>query len=150
MAWRRDRLHTPVFVDFSNGSGSKESTCNAGDLGSIPDLGRSPGERNGNPLQYACLENPMDRGAWQATVHVLTKNQTRLSNFHLRIKGDLCGSPENWWFLKIKRKHENVYPKSHHESPKCKLWLFTHSENLKIPLQPGPLFIFDMQQAQCP
>ena len=48
---------------------SKESACNAGDLGSIPGLGRSPGEGNGNPLQYSCLENPMDRGAWLATVH---------------------------------------------------------------------------------
>ena len=48
-----------------------ESTCNAGDLGLVPGLGRAPGEGNGNPLQYSCLENPMDRGAWQATVHGL-------------------------------------------------------------------------------
>ena len=47
----------------------KESACSAGDLGSILGLGRSPGEGNGNPLQYSCLENPIDRGAWQATVH---------------------------------------------------------------------------------
>ena len=47
----------------------KESTCNAGDMGTIPRLGRSPGEGNGNSLQYSCLGNPMDRGAWQATVH---------------------------------------------------------------------------------
>ena len=47
----------------------KESACSAGDLGSIPGLGRCPGEGNGNPLQYSCLENPIDRGAWQATVH---------------------------------------------------------------------------------
>ena len=51
----------------------KESVCNAGDLGSIPGLGRSPGEGNGNPLQYSCLENPMDRGAWQAIVHGVTR-----------------------------------------------------------------------------
>ena len=51
----------------------KESTCNAEDLGSIPGLGRSPGEENGNPLQYSCLENPMDRGARQATVHGVTR-----------------------------------------------------------------------------
>ena len=50
------------------GSDGKESACNAGDLGSIPGSGRSPGEGNGNPLHYSCLENPMDRGAWQATV----------------------------------------------------------------------------------
>ena len=53
-----------------------------GDLGSIPGLGRSPGEGNGNPLQYSCLENSMDRGAWQATVHGVAKCQTRVSNFH--------------------------------------------------------------------
>ena len=58
------------------GSDGKESACNAGDLGSAPGLGRSPGEGNGNPLQYSCLENPVDRGAWQGTVHRVTKSQT--------------------------------------------------------------------------
>ena len=67
-------------MGFLGGSESKESTCNAGDLGSIPGLGRSPGEGHGNPLQYSCLENHMDRGAWQATVHGVTKSQTRLSD----------------------------------------------------------------------
>ena len=56
----------------------KLSVCNAGDLGSTPGLGRSPGEGNGNPLQYSCLENPMDRGAWWATVHRVAKSRTRL------------------------------------------------------------------------
>ena len=56
-------------MGFPYSSVGKESACNAGDLGSIPGLGRSPGEGNGNPLQYSCLENPMDRGAWRATVH---------------------------------------------------------------------------------
>ena len=54
---------------FPGDSDSKESSCSAGDSGSIPGSGRSPGEGNGNPLQYSCLENSMDRGAWQATVH---------------------------------------------------------------------------------
>ena len=58
----------------------KESACNAGDPGSIPGLGRYSGERNSNPLQYSCLENPIDRGAWQATVHGVTKSGTLLSN----------------------------------------------------------------------
>ena len=62
------------------GSDGKESTCNAGDLGSIPGLGRSPEEGNGYPLQYSCLENSMDRGTWQATVHGVTKSWTQLSN----------------------------------------------------------------------
>ena len=57
------------------------SACNAGDLGSIPGSGRSPGEGNGNPLQYSCLENPMDGGAWWATVHGVAKSRTRLSDF---------------------------------------------------------------------
>ena len=56
----------------------KESTCNAEDLGLIPWLGRSPGVGNGIPLQYSCLENPMDRGAWQATVHKVAHSQTQL------------------------------------------------------------------------
>ena len=61
-------------------SNSKESACNAGDQGSIPELGGSSGEGNGNPLQYSCLENPMDRNTWQAAVHGVAKNQTRLSH----------------------------------------------------------------------
>ena len=65
------------------GSDDKESASNARDLGSIPELGRFPGEGNGNPLQYSCLENPMDGRAWQATVHGVTKSQTRLSDFTL-------------------------------------------------------------------
>ena len=56
-----------VDLGFPSSSDSKESACNAGDLGSIPGLGRSPGEGNGNPLQYSCLENPMDGGAWRAS-----------------------------------------------------------------------------------
>ena len=59
---------------------SKESVCSAGDLDLIPGLGRSPGGGHGNPLSKSCLENPMNRGAWQATVHRVTKSQTRLSD----------------------------------------------------------------------
>ena len=58
-----------------------EIAYNAGDPGLIPGLGRSPGEGNGNPLQYFCLENPRDRGAWWATVHGVPKSWTRLSDF---------------------------------------------------------------------
>ena len=59
-----------------------ESACNVGEPVSIPGLGRSPGEWNGNPLQYSCLENPMDRGAWRATIHGAAKGWARLSNYH--------------------------------------------------------------------
>ena len=60
-------------MGFSGGSDGKESTCLVGDLGSIPGLGRSPEGGHSNPLQYSCLENPLDRGAWWATVHGVHK-----------------------------------------------------------------------------
>ena len=74
-AWRRDRLPTPVFLSFPCGSAGKESACPAGDLGSIPGLGLSPGEGKGYPLQYAGLENSVD-----CIVHEVEKSQTCLSN----------------------------------------------------------------------
>ena len=67
-------------MGFPDGSEGKASTCNAGNPSSIPGLGRSLGEGNSNPLQYSCLENPMDRGAWWATVHGVAKSRTRLSD----------------------------------------------------------------------
>ena len=67
---------------FPGGSDGKESTCNVGDLGSIPGLGRSPGEGNSYPFQCSGLENSMDRGAWRAAVIWVAESQTRLSNFH--------------------------------------------------------------------
>ena len=63
-------------MSFCHGSDSKASAYNEGDPGSIPGLGRSTGEGNGNPLQYSCLENPMDGGAWLATVHGVAKSWT--------------------------------------------------------------------------
>ena len=66
---------------FTGGSEVKAPACSAGDLGSISGLGRFPGEENGNPLQYSCLENPMDRGAWWATVHGVAKSRKQLSYF---------------------------------------------------------------------
>ena len=66
----------------SDGSYGKESAYKAGALGLVPGLGRSPGERNGNPLQYSCLENPMDRGAWWAIVHGVTKAGTTEQLIH--------------------------------------------------------------------
>ena len=66
--------------DFPGGSDGKESVCKAGDLGSIPGLGRFPREENGYPLLYSCLENSMDREAWGTTVHGVKKSWTQLSN----------------------------------------------------------------------
>ena len=65
---------------FENCSDGKELACNAGDPGSIPESRRSPGEGTGYPFQYSCLENSMDKGAWWATVHRVTKSQTWLSH----------------------------------------------------------------------
>ena len=84
----------------SGGSEVKASACNVGDLGLIPGSGRSP-EGNGSPLQYSCLENPMDRGAWWAAVHGVTKSRTRLSDFtslHLvkSLAKILMGSVKVW------------------------------------------------------
>ena len=67
-------------MGFPGDPDDKESSCNVENLGLIPGLGRSPGGEHSNPLQYSCLENSMDRGAWQATVHGVTKSWTRLSN----------------------------------------------------------------------
>ena len=75
--WRRDRLPTPGFLGFPGGSAGKESACNAGDLGLIPGLGRSPEEGKGYPLQYSGLENSMD-----CVDHGVPKSRTRLSDFH--------------------------------------------------------------------
>ena len=68
-------------MGFPGGSEVKAFAHNVGDPGSIPGLGRSPGEGNGNPLQYSCLGNPMDAGAWWPTVHGVAKSRTRLSDF---------------------------------------------------------------------
>ena len=74
ISWRRDRPPAPVFLGLPGGLAGKESTCNVGDLGSVPGLGRSPGEGDGYPLRYSCLENSMD-----CIVDRVTKSGTRLS-----------------------------------------------------------------------
>ena len=91
-----------VPTNFPGGSDSKESPCNAGDLGSIPGWGRSPGKGNGYPLQYSCLENPMDKGAWWATACEVAKSQTWLSVLTLHTQYHIT----------------------------CKLWLFYFFSNL--------------------
>ena len=77
--WKEKSHHLNISC-FPGGSGGKESACNAGDLGSISGLGRSSGGRHGNPLQYSCLKNSMDRGTWWAAVCAVVKSRTWLSN----------------------------------------------------------------------
>ena len=78
-------------IEFPGGSDGKESACNAGDPGSMLGSKRSPGEGYGNPFQYSCLGDSMDRGAWWATVHGVTKSRTGLSNCHLRFQDRSIG-----------------------------------------------------------
>ena len=96
ICWRRDRLPTPVFLGFPGGSAGKESANNAGDLGLIPGLGRSPGEAKGCPLQYPGLENSMD-----CTVHGVAKSGTRLSDFRCHL--DIL-------LLRVYPRNENTHP----------------------------------------
>ena len=70
------RMPQELLTGFPCGSDGKETTCSVGDLGSISELGRSLGGGDGNPLQYSCLENPKNRGAWRATVYRIAKSQT--------------------------------------------------------------------------
>ena len=87
---------TSELPGFPGGSDGKASACNVRDPDSIPGLGRSSGDGNGNPLQYPCLENSMDGGAWYATVRGIAKSQTQLSDFTFRVpytggtSGDSC------------------------------------------------------------
>ena len=91
-------------MGFPGGSEVKASACNEGDLGSIPGLGRSPREGNGNPLQYSSLENPMDGEAWWATVRGVAKSRTRLSDFTFifkRGKHNELNFLLHWAYLKL-------------------------------------------------
>ena len=74
-----------IKYEFPGGSDGKASAYNVGDLGSIPGLGRSPGEGNGNLLQYSCLKNPLDRGAWYATVHGVTESDMTENDFTFQL-----------------------------------------------------------------
>ena len=88
------------FWSFAGGSVVKNLSSSVGDMGSIPGSGRSPGEGNGNPLQYSCLENPMDGGALWATVHGVAKSQTQLSNFTFTLpRGKRA---DVWWELAMR------------------------------------------------
>ena len=93
------------FMGFPGGSVVKNMPANARDAGSIPGSGRSPGEGQGNPLQYSCPENPMDRGAWWATVHGVSKSQTGLKQLSMHTCKD---SVEREWASLIPRMVKNL------------------------------------------
>ena len=76
-------------LGFPGGSDGKESACNTGDLGSAPGLGRSPGKGDNSPLQYSCLENSMDRGAWQPIAHGVAKSWTQLNDSHFHMSNPI-------------------------------------------------------------
>ena len=95
MAWRSSVFCSAPNI-FPDGSDGKVFAYNTGDQGSIPGLGRSPGERNGNPFQYSCLENPIDGGAWWSTIHGVTKSWTQLTD-----STELTGGSSTFTFLRL-------------------------------------------------
>ena len=100
-----------VCYSFPGDLDGKASACSVGDPGSIPGSGRSPGDGNGNPLQYPCLENSMDGGAWQAIVRGVTKSQTWLSNFTLQAHLEMYVPPkETNWRMKYSMKWSVTKP----------------------------------------
>ena len=116
---------------FSGFPGDSEvivSACNTGDPGLIPGLGRSPGRGNGNPLQDSCLENPMDREAWWATVHGVAKSPTWLSDFAYLLKTLLIRQPRYWTpsihftFLQLKAVTCEMEPRRPSAQGLCQEW----------------------------
>ena len=101
-----------LWLGFLDGSVGKESTCNAGNAGLIPGWGRSLGEGNGYPLQYSCLENPMDSGAWRVIVLGVTKSQTQLKWLSMCL-----------WYMSLD-KYYLLFPK--HQYINICLWLNSH------------------------
>ena len=95
-------------LGFPGGSDGKESACNAGDLGLIPGLRRSPGGRHGNPLQYSCLENPMDRAAWRAIIHGVAKSWTRLKQLSTHTCTHMLTLEKRYLCKKRKRYSHNI------------------------------------------
>ena len=134
-------IHWTIPLDFPGGAGGKASALNEGDPGSIPGLGRYPGEGNGNPLQFSCLENPTDGGAWQATVHGVAKSRTRQNDFAVTgqlLPGRMCSqiapsSASRRWLPSLSLSWCVSLPSSMFFSLKYLLWPF-----LKITLSQMP------------
>ena len=109
-------------MGFPGGSEGKASACSTGDPGSIPGPGRSPGEGNGNPLQYSCLENPKNEEAWQAAVHGVAKNQTWLSSFTFTFSRRMYPVSCSFdFYFHIPKYTDKVY------FPSCLIWQYLSS-----------------------
>ena len=102
-----DPLPSMKWMRFPGGSDSKESAYNSGDLSLIPGSERSPGEGNGYLLQCSCLENSVDRGVWQSTVHWVTESRTRLST-HGNISSAMCSTTPEWWLINMNILFRNL------------------------------------------
>ena len=115
-AWRRNGLQTPVLLDFPGGSDSKESVCSVGDLSSTTGLGRSPGGGHSNPLQYSCLENPMDRGDWRAIIHRVTKTWSRMKwlTSHAYLESAVLQT-DKWVDVELSRTLASWWERTAHE-----------------------------------
>ena len=128
--------------DIFHGSRVKASARNVEDPGSIPGSGRSPGEGNSNLLQYSCLENPMDRGAWQATVHGVAKSQTRLSDFtslHHNLKRLPMISKLSWFIQLIDNQtgiHNLKFQKLGYKPIRTSVYYKSFSIDMNLPLAP--------------
>ena len=117
ICWRRDRLPTPVYLDFPGGSPGKESNCNVGDLGLIPGLGRSPGERNGYPLRYPSLEKSMD-SAWGWKESDTTESLSLSLFFHIEVGAGCWLSDRSLGFFPHGIPHEAAW-----DSPQYCIWV---------------------------
>ena len=118
-----------AYAGFPGGSDSKVSVCSAGDPSSIPGLGRAPGEGNGSPLQYSCLENALDGGAWQATVHGVAKSRTRLSDFTFTFTFTFRSYAQQWNYWVIWQLYSYFLKESPYGSPQ---WQFTFLKNFIV------------------
>ena len=161
--WRRDRLPIPVFSGFPGDSDGKESASAhflgfpvaqmvknlpampqtwAWSLGSIPGLGRSLEGGHGNPLQYSCLENPMDRGAWWATVHGVAKSRTWPSDFHFTSSCLLKKLNQFWCLPKQNASDPDEFTAEFHQtlSEQIRLTLYNIFHNLLKGILPNPSY----------
>ena len=147
--WRTDRLPTPVFLGFPDGSAGKQSACSAGDLGSIPGLGRIPGGGKGYPLQYSGLKNSME-----CIVHGVTKSQTQLRDFHNSLWEPffictMTHSQNPLWSRKRARNFGSIFAECLHKPlPPCSFLISYRAKNKWNGVSKGCLHKLKRKQIQ--